>query len=145
MTSLVQKTCEKDVVGIVTFVPDWFFSHQSHNCFYYNGIPEFLRRRSMLKVKLLKQSKILKFHWQKVESTRNSKLRQLSGRFQTLIWRPGEAVQIGSLPDYPTELTSLQYVHLQWIQLWHGSHGPWIVFENWKVVGYPETCYKSTS
>ena len=53
MTSLAQKTCEKDAVGIVTFVPDWFTSHQSHNCFYYNGIPEFLRKRSMLKVKLL--------------------------------------------------------------------------------------------
>ena len=51
MTSLAQKTCEKDVVGIVTFVPDWFTSHQSHNCFYYNGIPELLRKRSMLKVK----------------------------------------------------------------------------------------------
>ena len=30
---------------------------------------------------------------QKVDSTRNSKLRGLSGRFQTLIWRPGETVQ----------------------------------------------------
>ena len=35
----------------------------------------------------------LKFHCQKVESTRNGKLRRLSGRFQTLIWRPGETVQ----------------------------------------------------
>ena len=35
----------------------------------------------------------LKFHCQKVESTRNGKLRRLSGRFQTLIWRPGEMVQ----------------------------------------------------
>ena len=39
MTSFVQKTCEKDVVGIVTFVPDWFTSHQSQYCLYYNGIP----------------------------------------------------------------------------------------------------------
>ena len=44
-------SCQKDVVGIVTFVPDWFTSHQSHNCLYYNGIPEFLMKRSMLKVK----------------------------------------------------------------------------------------------
>ena len=51
MASFVQKTCEKDVVGIVTFVPDWFTSHQSHNCLYYNGVREFLRKRSMLKVK----------------------------------------------------------------------------------------------
>ena len=36
---------------------------------------------------------ILKFYCCKVESTRNCKLRQLSGRFQTLIWRLGETVQ----------------------------------------------------
>ena len=35
----------------------------------------------------------MKFHRQKVESTRNSKLWQLSGRFQTVIWRPGETIQ----------------------------------------------------
>ena len=35
----------------------------------------------------------MKFHYQKVESTTSGKLRQLSGRFQTLIWRPGETVQ----------------------------------------------------
>jgi len=40
-----------------------------------------------------KNAKYLKFHCQKVESTRNSKLRRLSRRFQTLIWRPGETVQ----------------------------------------------------
>ena len=37
--------------------------------------------------------KYLKFHCHKVESTRNCKLRRLSGRLQTLIWRPGETVQ----------------------------------------------------
>ena len=51
MTSLCKTTCEKDVVGIVTFVPDWFTSHQSHYCLYYNGILRFLRKSSMLKVK----------------------------------------------------------------------------------------------
>ena len=30
MTSLVEKTREKDVVGIVTLAPDWFTSHPSH-------------------------------------------------------------------------------------------------------------------
>ena len=29
---------------------DWFTSHQSHNCLYYNGILEFLRKHYMLKV-----------------------------------------------------------------------------------------------
>ena len=51
-TSFVQKkTCEKDVVGIVTFAPDWLSSHQSHYCLYYNGILRFLRKHSMLKFK----------------------------------------------------------------------------------------------
>ena len=35
----------------------------------------------------------MRVHCQKVESTRNVKLQRLSGRFQTLIWRPGETVQ----------------------------------------------------
>ena len=36
MTSFVQKKKrEKDVVD------DWFTSHQSYYCLYYNGIPEF--------------------------------------------------------------------------------------------------------
>ena len=39
------------------------------------------------------KAKYLKFHFAKVESTRNGELRRLSGRFQTLIWRPGEMVQ----------------------------------------------------
>ena len=42
---------------------------------------------------MLNIAQYLKFHCQKVESTRNGKLRRLSGRFQTLIWRPGETVQ----------------------------------------------------
>ena len=35
----------------------------------------------------------LKLYCQKVDSTRNGKLWRLSGRFQTLIWRPGKTVQ----------------------------------------------------
>ena len=35
----------------------------------------------------------LRFYCREVESTRNSKLWRLSGRFQTLIWRPGDTVQ----------------------------------------------------
>ena len=34
-------------------------SHQSHYCLYYNGIPEFVRKRSMLTEKYLKQRKVL--------------------------------------------------------------------------------------
>ena len=43
-----------------------------------------------------------------VESTRNDKLRRLSERFQTLIWRPGETVQ------------NLEYVS-------------WIIRESWEL------------
>ena len=54
-------------------------------------------------------TKYLKFNCQKVESTRNGKLRRSSGRFQTLIWRPGETVQ--NLPDYLGELKALCYCY----------------------------------
>ena len=65
MTSIVQKilvdsnqqefamkqTRKKDLVGIVTFWPDWCTSHQSHYFLLYNGIPEFMRKPLMLTVK----------------------------------------------------------------------------------------------
>ena len=86
---LCKKTCEKDV-GIVTVIPDWFTFHQTH-CLYYNDIAVFLRKRSVLKVKSSNNANYLKFHRQKVKSTRNSKVRELSGRF--LIWRPGETAK----------------------------------------------------
>ena len=47
MTSFVQKTCEKDVVGIVKFVPDWLTSYQSHYCLYF----------------ILLHEKLLQFDW----------------------------------------------------------------------------------
>ena len=52
--------------------PNWLTSHQSHYCLYYNGMLEFVRKRSMLTVKELKQCKVFlkKFHCQKVDSTR---------------------------------------------------------------------------
>ena len=40
----------------------------------------------------------MKFYCHKVESTRNCKLRQLAGRFQTLTWRHGETVQTQESP-----------------------------------------------
>ena len=51
MTSFVKKTREKDVVGIVTF--DLIGLLCTNNIIaynYYNGIPEFVRKRSMLTV-----------------------------------------------------------------------------------------------
>ena len=38
-------------------------------------------------------AKYLRFYCREVESTRNRKFQGLSGRFQTLIWRPGDMVQ----------------------------------------------------
>ena len=38
-------------------------------------------------------AKYLRFYCREVESIRNSKLWRLSGRFQTLIWRPGDTVR----------------------------------------------------
>ena len=52
------KKLRKDVFKIATFVPDWFTSHQSHYCLHYDGIPEFVRKSSMLKVKYVEQRKI---------------------------------------------------------------------------------------
>ena len=37
---------------------------------------------------------------ERVESTRNGKVWRLSGRFQTLIWRPGDAVQNLESPEF---------------------------------------------
>ena len=51
MTSFVKKTREKDVVGIVTF--DLIGLLRTNNIIaynYYNGIPEFVRKRSLLTV-----------------------------------------------------------------------------------------------
>ena len=50
------------------------------------------------------------------KSTRNSKLRRLSGRFQTLIWRPGDTVQNLECPelsgrvDSPGRCASVQII-----------------------------------
>ena len=55
----------------------------------------------------------LKLYCQKVDSTRNGKLWWLSGRFQTLIWRPGKTVQNLESPglsrrvDSPAKLSFL--------------------------------------
>ena len=82
---------KKDVVGIVTGVCEETFNINSKNS--------------------SNKAKYLKFHSQKVETTRNGKLRQF-GRFQTLVWRPGEMVQNLESPglsgrvDSPAEKTA---------------------------------------
>ena len=71
--------------------PNWLTSHQSHYCLYHSGVLEFVRKQKLKNSS--NSANYLKFHCQKVDSTRNGKLRWLSRRFQTLIWRWGEKVQ----------------------------------------------------
>ena len=91
MTSFLTKNAQKRCCGNFNIWPNWFTSHQSQYCLYYNGIPEFVRKCSMLTVNSWNNAKYSKkFHCREVHSTRIGKLWRLSGRFQTLIWRPGE-------------------------------------------------------
>ena len=118
-----KKTCKKDVVGIVTL-----------DLIGLLPIPEFVRKCSMLTVEQLKQCKVfetveqqnssnnekhLKFHRQKIDFTRNGKLRQLSGRFQTLIWRPGDTVQNLESPELSGRVDSP--ARNRTVRTFHGS------------------------
>ena len=55
-----KNTREKDVVGFVTFDLTGLLTtnHIYIYCLYCNSIPEFVRKRTMLTIKLLKQRKI---------------------------------------------------------------------------------------
>ena len=61
----------------------------------------------------------MKFHRQKIDFTRNGKLQQLSGRFQTLIWRPGETVQNLESPELSGRVDSPARNRM--VQTFHGS------------------------
>ena len=69
----------------------------------------------------------LYFFCHKVNSTRNGKLWRLSGRFQTLIWRPGKTVQnleslgLSGRVDSPAKLSFLYNYALFFchVLLWH--------------------------
>ena len=91
------KKCIKRCCGNCNIWANWFTSHQSQYCLLCNGIPEFVRECSMLTVKSWNNAKYSKkFYCRKVHSTRIGKLWRLSGRFQTLICRPGEIWRSGS-------------------------------------------------
>ena len=50
MTSFLgEKKARKRCCFNCNIWPNWFTSHQSHYCLYYNGIPEVVRKRSMLR------------------------------------------------------------------------------------------------
>ena len=70
--------------------------------------------------KIAQTTQSLKLHCQKVDSTRNGKLRRLSGRFQTLIWRPGETVKL-CLPQECRDESEI-YIY-QRIQLLYNKAG----------------------
>ena len=88
MTSFVKKKRKKDV-GIVALT--WLAYFPPITLLpilqWHTGVCE---ETFDVNSKIAQRSKYLKFFCQKVESTRNSRLRRLSGRFQTLNWRPGE-------------------------------------------------------
>ena len=143
---LCKKTCEKDLVEVVTFVPDWFISHQS--CIIitmtYRG---FWGNVRCLKLNSSNNAKYLKFHWQKVESTRNSELWQLSRRFQTLIWRPGEMVQNRESPGLYRRVDSTAGSCWDWScwdwlfdQVWCSKVEREPSYDSWNMVKDPYKC-----
>ena len=66
-----------------------------------------MRKRFDFNSKIAQKGNNVKFHCQKVESSRNEKLRRLSGRLLSGVWR--KRFKIWSLPDYPGELTALKH------------------------------------
>ena len=51
ITSFVKKKKVWKRCSLLESWPNWFTSHQSHYCLYYNGIPEFVRKRLTITVK----------------------------------------------------------------------------------------------
>ena len=82
---------KKDVIGIVKFdrLIGLLPTHPT-KLLYYNGIPEFMRTLFSVNIKI-KQRKKVKFYCQKSSLLKH--WQRLSGRFHTLIWRPGDTVQ----------------------------------------------------
>ena len=96
MTSFVKKYARKRCWwNYCNIWPNWFTSHQSHWLLILQRHTGIFEEKFKVNSKIIisNKAKYLKFHFAKVESTRNGKLRWLSRRFQTLIWRPGEMVQ----------------------------------------------------
>ena len=96
--------------------PHWLTSHQSNYCLYYNGIWHIRVCEDSFgvnsKIAQITQSLSKNFICQKVNSTRNGKPRWLSGRFQSLIWRPGETVQNLESPGLSGRVDNPDYICL---------------------------------
>ena len=91
-----KKMSKKDVVRIVTFdltglLPTNHIIAYMYITTAYRVCEETFNVNS--KIDQLRQNMSNFIVRKSIESTRNGKLRRLSGRFQTLIWRPGEMVQ----------------------------------------------------
>ena len=95
-----------------------------------------------LKLNSSNNAKYLKFHWQKVESTRNSELWQLSRRFQTLIWRPGEMVQNRESPGLYRRVDSTAGSCWDWLfdQVWCSKVEQESSYDSWNMVKDPYKC-----
>ena len=87
MTSFVPKMLA-DSDGRIQHINSSYLAHYRLN---YSGIPEFMGKRFMLQQ--LKQRKIFENLWSESRVYKKQQLWRLSGRYQTLIWRPGGAVQ----------------------------------------------------
>ena len=89
MTSFVKKYAQKRCWwNYCNIWPNWFTSHQSHWLLILQRHTGIFEEKFKVNSKIIisNKAKYLKFHFAKVESTRNGKLRWLSRRFQTLIW-----------------------------------------------------------
>ena len=110
MSFVEKKNVRKRCCWNCNIWPNWFTSHQSNYCLYYNGIPEFVRKRSMSTVKQLKKNvQYLKFHcWIYKKWQTSAIIREISDSNL-------ETARNGSKPgvcllDYPGELTDLKII-----------------------------------
>ena len=107
------QNARKDVVGIVTFDLVGFTSHQYIIILqWYSG---FYDETFVVNIKKAQTTKIVELLLSECRIFwRNGKLRRLSGRFQTVISRPGDwRFKLWSLPDYLGQLTALHTIKRQ--------------------------------
>ena len=102
------KTCEKDVVGIITF-DRLVLTFLTNHIFSYITMPypSLWGDIQCEQSNSSNNKNCLKFHYQKVQSWKNGKL---SWRFQTLILRPGDTVQNLESPGLSGRVDSTVYV-----------------------------------
>ena len=87
---------------------NWFTSHQSHYCVYYNGIPPFVRKCSILTVKIAQiRQNIWNFIVRKSNLQEMANFSDYPGDFRLQSGDLEKWFKIWSLQDYRGELTAL--------------------------------------